>query len=35
MRRALLRFPYAVFYEVGTVEIVIDGPFHGARNPRA
>jgi len=36
MRRALLRrFPYAVFYEVGSVEIVVYAVFHGARNPRA
>lgn len=36
MRRALLRrFPYAVFYEVGPVEIVVYAVFHGARNPRA
>ena len=36
MRRALLRrFPYAVFYEVGPVEIVVYGVFHGARNPAA
>jgi plasmid stabilization system protein ParE len=36
MRRALLRrFPYAVFYEVGPVEIVVYGVFHCARNPRA
>ncbi len=36
MRRALLRrFPYAVFYEVGAVEIVVYAVFHCARNPRA
>jgi plasmid stabilization system protein ParE len=36
MRRALLRrFPYAVFYEVGSVDIVVYAVFHGARNPRA
>jgi plasmid stabilization system protein ParE len=36
MRRALLRrFPYAVFYEVGSSEIVVYAVFHGARNPRA
>ena len=36
MRRALLRrFPYAVFYEVGPVEIVVYAVFHGARNPTA
>ena len=36
MRRALLRrFPYAVFYEVGPVEIVVYAVFHGARHPRA
>lgn len=36
MRRALLRrFPYAVFYEVGPVEIVVYAIFHGARNPTA
>jgi plasmid stabilization system protein ParE len=36
MRRALLRgFPYAVFYEVGPVEIVVYAVFHCARNPRA
>ena len=29
MRRALLRrFPYAVFYEVGAVEIVVYAVFH-------
>ena len=36
MRRALLqRFPYAVFYEVGAVDIVVYAVFHCARNPRA
>ena len=36
MRRALLRrFPYAVFYEVGAVDIVIYAVFHCARNPHA
>ena len=36
MRRALLRrFPYAVFYEVGPVDIVVYAVFHCARNPRA
>jgi len=36
MRRALLRrFPYAVFYELGAVEIVVYAVFHCARNPRA
>ncbi len=36
MRRALVwRFPYSVFYEVGPLEIVVYGVFHGARNPRA
>lgn len=36
MRRALLRrFPYAVFYEVGPVEVVVYAVFHGARDPRA
>jgi toxin ParE1/3/4 len=36
MRRALLRrFPYAMFYEVGPVEIVVYAVFHCARNPRA
>ena len=36
MRRALLRrFPYAVFYEVGPLEIVVYAVFHGARDPRA
>jgi len=36
MRRALLRrFPYAVFYEVEAVDIVVYGVFHCARNPRA
>ena len=36
MRRALLRrFPYAVFYEVGPVDIVVYAVFHGARDPRA
>ena len=36
MRRALLRrFPYAVFYEVGPVEIVVYAVFHCARSPRA
>ena len=36
MRRALLRrFPYAVFYEVEAVEIVVYAVFHCARNPRA
>ena len=36
MRRALLRrFPYAVFYEIGAVEIVVYAVFHCARNPRA
>lgn len=36
MRRALLRrFPYAVFYEVGLVEVVVYGVFHCARDPRA
>ena len=35
MRRALLRrFPYAVFYEVGSTEIVVYGVLHGARDPR-
>jgi toxin ParE1/3/4 len=36
MRRALLRrFPYAVFYEIGSIEIVVYGVFHGARDPQA
>lgn len=36
MRRALLRrFPYAVFYEVEPVEIVVYAVFHCARDPRA
>ena len=36
MRRALLRrFPYAVFYEVQAVDIVVYAVFHCARNPRA
>jgi plasmid stabilization system protein ParE len=36
MRRALLRrFPYAVFFEVGSVEIVVYAVFHCARDPRA
>jgi plasmid stabilization system protein ParE len=36
MRRALLRrFPYAVFYEIGPVEIMVYAVFHCARNPRA
>jgi plasmid stabilization system protein ParE len=36
MRGALLRrFPYAVFYEVGPVEILVYAVFHGARNPTA
>jgi plasmid stabilization system protein ParE len=36
MRRALLRrFPYAVFYEIEPVEIVVYAVFHGARDPRA
>jgi plasmid stabilization system protein ParE len=36
MRRALVRrFPYAVFYEVGTAEIVVYAVFHCARNPRS
>jgi len=36
MRRALLRrFPYAVFYEVGAIQIVVYAVFHCARNPRA
>lgn len=36
MRRALLRrFPYAVFFEVGKVEIVVYAVFHCARDPRA
>jgi len=36
MRRALLRrFPYAVFFEVGPVEIVVYAVFHGARHPTA
>jgi len=36
MRRALLRrFPYAVFYEVGSAEIVVYAVFHCAQNPRA
>lgn len=36
MRRALLRrFPYAVFYEVGSLGIVVYAVFHCARNPRA
>ncbi len=35
-RRALLRrFPYALFYEVGPVEIIVYAVFHGARDPRA
>lgn len=35
MRRALLRrFPYAIFYEVERVEIVVYAVFHGARDPR-
>jgi plasmid stabilization system protein ParE len=36
MRRALLRrFPYAVFYEIESAEIVVYAVFHGARDPRA
>jgi plasmid stabilization system protein ParE len=36
VRRALLqRFPYALFYEVGPVEIVVYAVFHCARNPTA
>ena len=35
MRRALLRrFPYAVFFEVGRVEVIVYAVFHGARDPR-
>ena len=35
MRRALVRrFPYAVFYEVGSTEIMVYGVRHCARNPR-
>jgi plasmid stabilization system protein ParE len=35
MRRALVRrFPYAIFYEIGTREIVVYGLFHGARDPQ-
>src|SRR2546425_8645542 len=35
VRRALLRrFPYAVFYEVGAVEVVVYAVFHCARDPR-
>ncbi len=35
MRRALLRrFPYAVFFEVRKVEIVVYAVFHCARDPR-
>ena len=36
MRRALLqRFPYAVFYEVEAVDIIVYAVFHCARNPRS
>ena len=36
MRRALVRrFSYAIFYEIGTREIVVYGLFHGARDPQA
>jgi plasmid stabilization system protein ParE len=36
MRRALLRrFPYGIFFEVGTTEIVVYAVFHGARDPRS
>lgn len=36
IRRALVRrFPYAIFYEVETAEIVVYAIFHGARDPRA
>jgi toxin ParE1/3/4 len=36
MRRALVRrFPYAIFYEIGSREIVVYGVFHGARDPQA
>jgi len=36
MRRALLRrFPYAVFFEVVSKEIVVYGILHAARDPRA
>lgn len=35
MRRALLRrFPYAVFFEVTRIEIVVYAVFHCARDPR-
>ena len=36
MHRALLRrFPYAIFYEIEPVQIVVYAVFHGARDPRA
>jgi plasmid stabilization system protein ParE len=36
MRRALVRrFPYSIFYEVETTEIVVYAIFHGARDPHA
>ena len=36
MRRALVRrFPYAVFYELETREIVVYGVYHCARDPRS
>jgi plasmid stabilization system protein ParE len=35
-RRALLRrFPYSIFFEVGRMEIVVYGVFHGARDPQS
>ena len=35
VRRALLRrFPYAVFYEVRAIEVVVYAVFHCAGNPR-
>ncbi|NIR50390.1 type II toxin-antitoxin system RelE/ParE family toxin [candidate division KSB1 bacterium] len=33
-RRLLRRFPYAIYYKVETVEVIIFGLFHCARDPK-